>query len=341
MRTVFCQLCVVVSFSFALSVGLNVAPVAAQSSAKTTIVPNVAILEPSTVVSHVVPKSLVNTPQKVVMLPSDIRVEVVNENDRRGPFAPYEAVYIGLVFMRPERYHDVLDPERNSFEFSSLSRINGKAFPSYLFNNFSYGSWCDEDTSKARQGVVFSQGFGPVGLLPRQPGTYRFNLVVKTSIGTWRVPQFDVTVKVPDRDRAAYQAFLRSGAKAFLESENGIRSITQVRSGQQALPYASVKTFVRRYKTSSLTKRVLERAKECWQSDAQQTNSNADEDSRQVAEIIAIIDPTSVVREAMAIQNSAKAMLKTASPSEKSNLQLQIAGQERWIKMILAAQKRV
>ncbi len=334
MKTTFWVLCV--------GLGLTVAPVSAQPPSQTTILPG-ASADNSVVASEVGPAVAQNpggyAPQNIVMMPSDIRVVVVNDQDRSGPFAPYESVNIGLVFTHPERYRDVL--ESYSFDLSPLSRINGKPLPSSYLNNMSYGSWCDGDVSNAREGVVYSQGFGPVELLPRQPGTYRISLVVKTVIGTWRVPPVNVVVQVPNKERAAYQAFLRSGAKSFLDRENGIRSVAQVRSGQQPLPYASVKTFVRRHKTSDLTKRVLERARQCWETDAQQGNRNAQEDIRQVAEIIATIDPTSVVHEAMAIQKSAKAMLKKASPQEKSNLQMQVAGHERWIKMIRAAQKRV
>lgn len=272
-------------------------------------------------------------------LPSDIKVEVVNDENRPSPFAPYETVSVDLIFAHPERYRDVLDTHLQDVQISSLSRINGKPFPSYYLDNMSYGSWCDDDASKAREGVVFSQGFGPVGLLPRQPGTYRMSLVLKTSLGLWRVPPFNVVIQVPQRERVVYCAFLQSGAKTFLDSDKGARTIDDARASRQPLPYASIEAFVKRYKTSVFTHRVLDRAKECWLNDAGGAIPTVEEDNRHIAKIIALIDAKSVLREATTIRNDATARLKKATPQEKANLQLQIAGHERWIKMIRAAQK--
>jgi ADP-ribose pyrophosphatase YjhB (NUDIX family) len=81
-------------------------------------------------------------------------------------------------------------------------------------------------------------------MLPRKPGTYKFDFVIVTNNGRWACPTTEVEIKEPtsEAEERLISEFEQTGASAFLNHETGIRMAGDPDS--QPVSYVALDAFV-------------------------------------------------------------------------------------------------
>lgn len=151
-----------------------------------------------------------------------------------------------LPFQETQLY--LVDPSNKKKKNSSMLRIdiaeiliNGKPVDITEINLLRNGQ--NNDT------VVWFQHFGRHGLFPRKPGKYSMQFTFSTPEGCWKMDPFDLEVRLPDNEKAAYGELQASGITQFFS-----RKLALPKKANEILPYRQAGSFMRKYPKSIFTR---------------------------------------------------------------------------------------
>ena len=132
-------------------------------------------------------------------------------------------------------------PLGDTLSLAPASRRDGQPLPAAALADFQLNGVPEGGWKSFR---LFPK-FAPGQLLPRKPGSYRFDFVLQSEYGVWACPPLTVSIFATASETALLTEFEQSGASQFLDHPLGARRASE--PDAPALPYAALADFVNQH----------------------------------------------------------------------------------------------
>lgn len=223
-------------------------------------------------------------------------------------------------------------PLGESIALAPASRRDGQPLPAAALadlqlNGVSDGGW--------RSFRIFP-AFAPGQLLPRQPGTCRFDFILKSDTGTWSCPPVDVPVSATESETRLLAEFVQSGASQFLDHPLGARRAAG--TNVPPLPYDALAAFAAQHPGTYLIDVIAARLRSLHLEDINSCGPYSPgpllaADRQACAALLGRLDEN-FAASAMEVRED---LLRSLATSEKPDqLQQQIAINEEWFRCATA-----